>query len=69
MPAWGTETVCDVDSHGCVGLPYTIDPSFRDVNQIVGGGTSGACGAGFGVVTVPQGVTARIVVFEGPSSK
>ncbi|MCJ1227948.1 hypothetical protein MMC12_004607 [Toensbergia leucococca] len=66
MPTWGVEIVCE--GEGCNGLPCAIDPSQNQVNEMVGSNTDGAGGAAFCVVTVPQGVTANFVVFEGGMS-
>ncbi|MCJ1418390.1 hypothetical protein MMC32_004737 [Xylographa parallela] len=66
MPTWGVEIVCN--GPGCNGLPCAIDPSQNSINEMVGSNTDGAGGANFCVVTVPSGVTANFVVFEGPMS-
>ncbi|MCJ1322118.1 hypothetical protein MMC15_007463 [Xylographa vitiligo] len=66
MPTWGVEIVCN--GPGCNGLPCAIDPSQNAINEMVGSNTDGAGGANFCVVTVPSGVTANFVVFEGPMS-
>lgn len=60
-PRFGVKIECD----GCNGLPCEIDPSKNGVNEMTGGtGGGGAGGAAFCVVTVPQGSTANIVVFD-----
>ncbi|MCJ1288453.1 hypothetical protein MMC26_007811 [Xylographa opegraphella] len=66
MPTWGVEIVCN--GPGCNGLPCAIDPSRNTVNEMIGSNSDGAGGANFCVVTVPTGVTANFVVFEGPVS-
>ncbi|MCJ1239720.1 hypothetical protein MMC14_007718 [Varicellaria rhodocarpa] len=63
MPTWGVEIQCD--GQGCNGLPCAIDPDTNGVNEMVGANTDGAGGAAFCVVTVPKGVNANFVVFEG----
>ncbi|MCJ1479763.1 hypothetical protein MMC13_008449 [Lambiella insularis] len=63
MPTWGVEIVCD--GPGCNGLPCAIDPTVNQVNEMVGSNTGGAGGANFCVVTVPSGVMANFVVFDG----
>ncbi|MCJ1313825.1 hypothetical protein MMC25_007505 [Agyrium rufum] len=63
MPTWGVEIVCD--GPGCNGLPCAIDPGTNGVNEMVGANTDGAGGAAFCVVTVPEGVNANFVVFQG----
>ena len=66
MPTWGVEIVCD--GPGCNGLPCAIDPSQNQINEMVGSNTDGAGGANFCVVTVPPGVNANYVVFNGALS-
>ncbi|MCJ1398216.1 hypothetical protein MMC11_001413 [Xylographa trunciseda] len=66
MPTWGVEIVCN--GPGCNGLPCAIDPSQNSINEMVGSNTAGAGGGNFCVVTVPSGVTANFVVFEGSMS-
>ena len=63
MPTWGVEIVCD--GPGCNGLPCAIDPSRNQINEMVGSNSDGAGGANFCVVTVPSGVNANYVIFEG----
>lgn len=63
MPDWGVKIECD--GEGCNGLPCAIDPAVNKVNEMVGGSTTGAGGASFCVVTVPEGVNANFVVFGG----
>ena len=66
MPTWGVEIVCD--GPGCNGLPCAIDPSQNQINEMVASNTDGAGGANFCVVTVPSGVNANYVIFEGALS-
>lgn len=66
MPSWGVEIECDGD--GCNGLPCAIDPAKHSVNEVTGSANTGAGGASFCVVTVPKGVKANYVVFEGSGS-
>ncbi|SLM36150.1 sun domain protein [Lasallia pustulata] len=66
MPTWGVEIVCD--GPGCNGLPCAIDPATNTVNQMIGSNTNRAPNANSCVVTVPQGVNANFVVFEGGMS-
>jgi hypothetical protein len=63
MPNWGVKIECD--GEGCNGLPCAIDPAENKVNEMVGSSSNGAGGGAFCVVTVPKGVTANFVVFDG----
>jgi Beta-glucosidase (SUN family) len=63
MPKWGVKIECDGD--GCNGLPCAIDPAHNKVNEMVGSSSNGAGGGAFCVVTVPKGVNANFVVFDG----
>ena len=65
MPDWGVKIECD--GEGCNGLPCAIDPAKNKVNEMVGGSSNGAGGGAFCVVTVPKGVNANFVVFDGPT--
>ncbi|KAK5998532.1 putative secreted beta-glucosidase adg3 [Cladobotryum mycophilum] len=57
-PSFGVKIECDDGK--CLGLPCEIAPGSARVS---GGGTVGAGGAGFCVVTVPKGSSASIVAF------
>lgn len=61
VPGYGIRIECE--GGGCNGLPCYIDPQVHGVNDI-SQGTTGAGGANFCVVTVPQGETANVVVFD-----
>jgi Beta-glucosidase (SUN family) len=63
MPNWGVRVECDGD--GCNGLPCAIDPAKNKVNEMIGSSSNGAGGGAFCVVTVPKGVSANFVVFDG----
>ncbi|SCV05059.1 LANO_0G17568g1_1 [Lachancea nothofagi CBS 11611] len=62
-PSFGVRITCD-DESSCNGLPCEIDPSKQNVNEVSGGGGSGAGGANFCVVTAQNGAKAKIEVFE-----
>ena len=63
MPKFGVKIECDGD--GCNGLPCEINPSSNGVNELTGKATTGAGGASFCTVTVPKGVKANYVIFDG----
>lgn len=60
-PGYGIRIECP--GGGCNGLPCECNPSTMGVNKC-SGGTVGAGGAEFCVVTVPAGGTANLVVFS-----
>ncbi|RDW91927.1 hypothetical protein BP5796_01321 [Coleophoma crateriformis] len=76
MPTFGARITCD-DNAGCVGLPCEINPSsiseVNDIHALIP--AIGAGDASFCVVTVPEGKTAKLEIFEvggsssGSSSK
>ncbi|RDW79537.1 hypothetical protein BP6252_04175 [Coleophoma cylindrospora] len=65
MPTFGARITCD-DGAGCVGLPCEIDPSsisaVNDIHALIP--AIGAGDASFCVVTVPEGKTAKLEIFE-----
>lgn len=62
LPDFGLRIECDGD---CVGLPCSIDPTKNGLNKVTSAtSATGAGGADFCVVTVPQGASARVVVFD-----
>lgn len=61
-PSFGLKVECDGN---CNGLPCSIDPSSEDFGVVFSAeSATGAGGADFCVVTVPEGGTANIVVFS-----
>lgn len=65
-PSFGVKIECDGD---CNGLPCSIDPSTADFGVVFSAESStGAGGADFCVVTVPEGATANIIVFTADES-
>lgn len=66
-PSFGVKIVCS--GSGCNGEPCSIDPSVNGVGGVTSSDqASGAGGANFCVVTVPQGETASIIVFNSGDS-
>ncbi|KAL2024016.1 hypothetical protein VTK56DRAFT_251 [Thermocarpiscus australiensis] len=66
-PTFGLKIECP--GGGCNGMPCAIDPSKGGVNALESpDSTNGVGGANFCVVTVPQGKTANIVVFNTDGS-
>src|SRR5579862_4177100 len=65
-PGFGIRIECP--DGGCNGLPCECNPSTMGVNKCTGGSV-GAGGAEFCVVTVPQGGKANIVVFSTSSNQ
>lgn len=66
-PSFGLEIECDGN---CNGLPCKIDPSFNEFGVVWSAeAATGAGGADFCVVTVPQGASANIVVFSTDKAK
>lgn len=62
-PDYGIEIECE--GGNCNGLPCKIDPAVNDVNEVSGSSSDDVGTGGFCVVTVPEGETARIVIFDG----
>jgi len=66
-PSFGIKIECS--GSGCNGLPCSIDPSVDGIGDVTSSDQAvGAGGASFCVVTIPQGVTANIVIFEPGNS-
>ncbi|KAF4628116.1 hypothetical protein G7Y89_g10031 [Cudoniella acicularis] len=66
-PTFGIKIVCS--GSGCNGTPCSIDPSVNGVGGVTSADqASGAGGANFCVVTIPEGSTANIVMFTAGNS-